>query len=98
MTGPAIPPGPVTAAAKAMRRSQCHACAADLRPCDCTPDEYDLELALAALKAAEAAWPHGPPERPAESALAAAWRKGYGQGRDDEADGLPLRAGEVADG
>lgn len=42
----------ITAAATAMRRSQCHACAADLRPCDCTPDKYDLEQARIALAAA----------------------------------------------
>ncbi len=52
-----------------------------------------------ALEAAEAAWPHGPPERPAEPALAAAWREGYGQGRDDEAAGLPVReTGSVLQG
>ena len=38
-----------------------------------------MKIALAVLEAA------------APLIAAAAWRDGYGQGRDDEADGLPLR-------
>ena len=43
------------------------------------PDQEDI---LWATRALEAAAPH---------IAAAAWRDGYGLGRDDEADNLPLR-------
>ena len=50
----------VYAAALAMCRHQCRACAADLRECDCTPPDWEMELARVALEAAAglvaAAW------------------------------------------
>jgi hypothetical protein len=57
---------------------------------------HDLSLEIRKHLGLPHRWPTsalGTPPLETDDVIAAAWRDGYGQGRDDEAAGLPLRDG-----